>query len=1348
MNLTVLIRANTTEAALRQRLANATDHQLLALPDTEHAIRWAEAHPDKAQRIVLGAAIEQPLWAAAWLRLLQPSAAIILLSTTDEAERLQRCLEATQLPGTQTLLADPPPHELAPAILRARPVPHSTRPQQFAASLLSAQPCPVLSLDDALRICIASPSVQPLLGRSPRALAGRPITDAFHPSDHERLEAFLRTARNRSSSPRTSAFHIRGLNGNGPRPVDLSPRPWLIDGKPHGLILNLSDAEPAAQARRASEGWLKQGIDAVDAGVYLVDATGRITHFNQKAAEIWGRAPNLNDPIERFCGSFRIYNAECQWVPHESCPMARVLETGQAVQAEEVIFEKPDGTWVTALANASPLRDEAGRLIGAVNCLVDITDRKQAEQQLKMRVAQQAAVAHLGQRALVGEPLDPLFNRAARTVAEALETDLSKVLELQQDGEIVLLRAGHGWHEGQVGRATEDTHTGSQAGYTLQSNMPVISEDLRRETRFTPSPLLREHGAVSGISVVISGPRGKPWGVLAAHSTQPRHFTRDDLNFLQAVANVLAEAIQHHQAEQAVRGSERRFRALFEQAAVGLGEIDAEGRGINANDRFCQITGYRREELLAMDNPIERLTHPEDTTASRERLNRLLQGEIDSYQAEKRYVRKDGQIVWVRATTSAIHDEDGRLERMLGVIEDITDRKRAEEAQARLAAIVTSSNDAIIGTTPDGYVTSWNRGAQQLYGYTAEEAVGQPISIIVPEDRRHEIQQILDRLRRNERTEQLDTVRTHKDSSPRNVSLTVSPMHDAQGRWIGTASITRDITERKKAEKSLLASERRERARAEELATVMEAVPAIVVIAHDGDGKRLTGNRASYELLRLPMDTNISLTAPPHERPRNYTMHYDGRELRPDELPIQRAARGEEIEGCEFWVVFEQGDNRCLYGNAVPLRDANGEPRGSVGAFIDITERKRLMERLEQINHELEHRVSARTAELEHRAHQLRRLTSQLTEAEQRERQKLAQVLHDHLQQILVAAKMQAGLLNTPLHPDSVTQTASQLCHMLDEAIESSRSLSHELSPQVLYDLGLGPALEWLAPRTEDKYGLTVHVQTDENAEPAGEPVRVLLFQAVRELLLNVVKHARTHEAWVRMTRYPEDRVRITVEDHGTGFNPEQLEQGGGEQLGLFGLRERLEVLGGELQIHSTPDTGTTVTLLASLHANLPQHDDTTPEPLHNNPPAETSTTSTSESTDPAPEQARTIRVLLADDHRVVREGLARLLATEPDLQLIGQAENGREAVTLTEQMKPDVVVMDVSMPELSGIDATRQIHQQSPDTVVIGLSMHEPETMANAMREAGASGYLGKQIAATELTDVIRRHTSSTATH
>jgi signal transduction histidine kinase len=241
-------------------------------------------------------------------------------------------------------------------------------------------------------------------------------------------------------------------------------------------------------------------------------------------------------------------------------------------------------------------------------------------------------------------------------------------------------------------------------------------------------------------------------------------------------------------------------------------------------------------------------------------------------------------------------------------------------------------------------------------------------------------------------------------------------------------------------------------------------------------------------------------------------------------------------------------------------------------------ERKHSEEQILALNADLEQRVIERTAVAQHRADQLRALAAELTLTEQRERRRLAQVLHDHLQQLLVATRLKVGSLNRRLRDETLRPIVSQIDELLNDSLDASRSLTVDLSPPVLYDVGLGPALDWLARHMRSKHSLEVTVEADAEVPRLAEDTRILLFTAARELLNNVVEHAGAQRACVRMAR-SDGHVCVLVSDDGSGFDLARLKADGGHsgRFGLFSIRERVEMFGGCLTVDSALGKGTRV---------------------------------------------------------------------------------------------------------------------------------------------------------------------------
>jgi PAS domain S-box-containing protein len=269
----------------------------------------------------------------------------------------------------------------------------------------------------------------------------------------------------------------------------------------------------------------------------------------------------------------------------------------------EATWHRKDGAPVYAEALTIALRvEEGGKITGYLSIVQDVTQRRQAEEEIETRVRQQAAVVELGLTALATDDLQLLMDEVVACVGRTLEVEYAKIVELLPGGEELLLRSGVGFEEGLVGRAREGAGLGSQAGYTLLSEEPVIAEDFGAEGRFRPPPLAHERGAASGVSVVIAS-RDGPFGVLGAFTTSYRSFSEDDANFMQAVANVLATAIEREETEEwveEVRESERSriSRDLHDEPLQELTDARVQTQQIQSSSKDPQQT-LRLAHLLA-----------------------------------------------------------------------------------------------------------------------------------------------------------------------------------------------------------------------------------------------------------------------------------------------------------------------------------------------------------------------------------------------------------------------------------------------------------------------------------------------------------------------------------------------------------------------------------------------------------------------------------------------------------------------------------------------------------------------------------------------------------------------------
>ncbi|WHZ25783.1 MAG: hypothetical protein OJF51_000578 [Nitrospira sp.] len=712
------------------------------------------------------------------------------------------------------------------------------------------------------------------------------------------------------------------------------------------------------------------------------------------------------------------------------------------------------------------------------------------------------------------------------------------------------------------------------------------------------------------------------------------------------------------------------------------------------------------------------LLHPADRARVWQKLNSSMARRDIPYADEYRFLHPDGSVRWISGTGRFYYDDTGQPVRMTGVVQDITERKQTEarlqESEERLRLAQSAANIGTFDWDLAAQTIVWSPETERIWGLSAGQFGGtyEHWRRQVHPDDVAEAERIV---RLSSENPDIPYAYEHRivrpDGTVRWIHANTTTRRDTAGRPIRMVGVNFDITARKQAEAKLRESEARFR-------NVFEHAGTGIAIANLYGGS-VQCNPAYCAMLGYTEEElrNLDFSQIVHPDDRDVN-HAEIKRLLTEERPYF------EIENR---YVHKNGEPVWVHKFVSLLRDHEGHPKVLVALVTDITERRKAEQALHQAKEhlqrwttELEEAVNEKTAELVQSQERLRALASELSLAEQRERKRLATELHDHLQQMLVCGKMAIGEVQRIAagNPDC-GRLLERVDDMLSEALTYSRTLVAELSPPVLYADGLGAGLKWLGQYMR-RHGQTVTVLVPENHEfKLPEAHRVLLFQSVRELLINASKHAGTGKATVRLERRDE-HLHVTVSDEGKGFDRTAVTAGipsGGisSKFGLYSIQERMRALGGSFVIQSAPGRGTTATLILPMASHIVE-----------------------EERDAQQKGRSMVQVLLVDDHAMVRQGLRSVLDAYDDLHVVAEARDGAEAVQLVGEFHPRVVVMDINMPRMNGIDATTHIKNRWPETTIIGISVNTGDDNSDAMKRAGAATVLPKDTAVDQLHDAI----------
>ena len=920
-------------------------------------------------------------------------------------------------------------------------------------------------------------------------------------------------------------------------------------------------------------------------------------------------------------------------------------------------------------------------------------------------------------------------------------------------------------------------HAGTALGYSEQEIQVLGPEFISTVLHPDDAPRLQQH--FEDLKQLADGMTGEAEYRLRHRDGSYRWFLSRDVVWerskdggVQQILGMATDISERKKGEEVLRQSEERWQLALKGTTDGIYEWDIAAHTVHLSLRWKTLRGYGEDEIGRDETEWSSRIHPEDYSHVMEMVQSYLNKEIPTFTCEYRTRCRDGRYLWISDRGVAIWNKEGRPIRMIGSESDITLRKLAEQAlqqrNRQLDLLASTSQELILGGKSErelldhiftemahmldmemfyhyrpsedphilqletfrgisdderklfatmpvgellcGRVAAWRQplivedlsngsqeGSESLAATGAMSYVGFPLMA------RGEFQGTLAFVSRR---------RMHFDKDD---LQTIQTICDQIATMLERARLLRELNGSKQRLQRVLETE------------------AVGVLFFDRSGTLIQANEV---FLQMTGYTREQID----RRELNWRRMTPPEWVEASEAQMVRFAQTGRIGPYEKEYFLADGSRRWMLFAGRDLGD------DTIAEYcVDIHDRKQAEQELrlaqaslQHWNIELERAVNEKTAELRGSQQRLRAMASELTLTEQRERKRLATELHDHLQQMLVFGKLTIGQGRRTVAGASAYETVlKKVDDILSEALAYSRTLVAELSPPVLREHGLATSLKWLGEYMKAKHDHTVTVIGLADKEiTLPEDQSILLFQSARELLINSAKHAGTGQATLTM-ELQAGTLCITIRDEGKGFTPAAMEIPSSAisfKYGLYSIQERMTAIGGSFTLHSAPGRGTTATLAFPL-AKRAETEALSPQGLATNRSAH----KTHVSEHPL-HRTMIMQVLLVDDHTMMRQGLRSVLDAYTDIQVVGEARDGAEAVRLVEALRPHVVVMDINMPKMNGIEATAQIKSHWPETTVIGISVNVGDDNNAAMQRAGAATVVTKEAAVEQLYDTIQQ--------
>jgi PAS domain S-box-containing protein len=992
----------------------------------------------------------------------------------------------------------------------------------------------IWTVDAQGQINYVNPRMAEMLGYTMQNMLARPMFDFMDEEAQGEAKRYLE--RHQQGIKEQYDFRFCHQDGSSLWAIVSTSPIFSEAGEFQGAIAMITDvserkrAEAALREQAATlqnqQSWLESVLNFLPSPLLLIEpGTARVTFANQAADDMAGGEFPKYKPGEEYHTVYYCTDAKGERIPDAQMPGVRVAR-GEQLKGFEMDWHTPEGIR-SLIVFADTLPPIYSHPATCVLVFQDISERKRVEKALEGRLQQQAVVAQLGQRALSGIELSTLMDQVPILVAQSLKVEYCKVLELLPDGKALLLRSGVGWHPGLVGHATVGSETYSQAGYTLLSSQPVIVEDLRKETRFNGPPLLHEHQVISGMSVIIHG-KNRPFGVLGVHTTRKQKFSQDDINFLQAVANVLAIAIERKRTEEALRESQELFERFMSNSPVTAFIKDEQGRFVYVNSLLERTWNRPLADWLGKTDfdlfPAEQAKHWRDNDKA------VLAGG-KAVQLLETSVDQDGVHFWLSFKFPFIDTSGQRF--LAGMSLDISDRKRLEDklrqSEAKFRRLFDANIVGIIFPDLSGNILEANDAFLEMVGYTREDLRAGRVrwDTMTPPEYKPLDELSIEELRTSGVCTPFEKEYIRKDGSRVPVLLIGALLEGERER---TVSFILDLSDRKQAIAQLRESEARFRHLAD---------TAPVLIWMSGTDKLCHYfNQPWLDFTGRTMEQELGNGWAEGVHPDDYQHCLD---TYVNAFDVRQAFK------MDYRLRRFDGEYRWILDTGIPRFTPDGGFLGYIGSCIDISDRVLAEEEVVKLNESLEQRVKERTAQLEAANQELESFSYSVSHDLR------APLRHISGFVDLLQKKAATTLDETSLrYLDIIIETTKQAGKLIDDLLSFSRMGRTEMR---YTRVNMTLLVQEVKGDIEQDIGeRNITWQIEELPQVYGDPSMLRLV--VHNLIENAVKYtSKRDRAEIKIgSTQTEHEFVFFVRDNGVGFDMRYVHK-------LFGVFQRLHSL-------------------------------------------------------------------------------------------------------------------------------------------------------------------------------------------